>query len=156
MKKLINTLVAGMAIAFGRRAEFCNVAEGLYRDGSTTAIADNAFASLYLVTKAGSDAAHTDVCGASDVPKGVCQDILAAGDTGKVLLLGKGPTKIMQGSGAINADTFVVPDAAGQVKALPSSNGTYYVIGRTITACAGANEQVAVNDCFPFQVTVSS
>ena len=164
MKTLIRKIRAACAVAqllaFGRRQEFCNVAEGFHRDGQTTLIADAAIPSLYLLVKAGSDALHVNLCTAADRPRGVAQDKVAAGDYLKVALLGKGPTKPMQGGGAIPANTLVMPTAAGQVLAVPAAGtgngGTYWVVGESNTACAGAGEQLEVLDCFPYQLVVAN
>ena len=156
MKKFFKPLLAAMALVF-HRAEFTNVAEGFHRDGSITRTADAATATLYLVTTTGSDAAHFAIAGASDVPQGICQDIVGVGFVTKVLLLGKGPTKIAQGSAAIAAGDRVTVAAAGQCQTMNGiTNGTYYCIGQALTACAGAGEQFEIVDCFPFQVTVSA
>lgn len=131
--------------------------------GRATRLADAAFTSRYLLAKAGSDASHIAICTAADKPLGVVPDMTPTTDTDTsyplpVNFLGLNEdTERMIASGVIAIDAMVVPDAAGQVKSLPTSGGgTTYIIGKAVSAAAAAGDQIEVIPCFPYLVTIAT
>ena len=51
-------------------------------------------------------------------------------------------TERMIASGAIAIDNLITTDAGGQVRAVPSAAGTYWVLGKAKTAAVAQNDQV--------------
>lgn len=156
---LLVAAVAIIAFAWRRVNErnkfyMANIGEGVHEGGRDSLFADNAFATRYLVCKRGTDAEHIDVCTASDVPLGVVNDqTISATDLSTPLQVqyfggALNVTIRLQGSGAIAVDTLLVPDSAGQVKALPAGAGTYYVIGRCLQASSGAGDLLEASPLF--------
>jgi hypothetical protein len=132
-----------------------NVAEG-FQPAIKTYLADAAIATRYLLVKKGSNAAHVAVAGVGDIPIGFATDTPEAAEDGvavaKFGLLREGALGIA--SGAIAADDFLVPGAAGTVRKLPVTAGTYYIIGRA-TADAADTTQVEYTPTFPVQRIVT-
>jgi hypothetical protein len=133
----------------------------IFHKGRTTGLASSAaFTQRYLLCKYAGDGL-VDVCGASDTPYGVVPDMNPTTDTDlsyplPVNLLGLNEdSERMIASAAITAQSLVVPAAGGQIQALPSGAGTYWVVGRAVTAAINSGDQVNVIPCFPFQVTVA-
>jgi len=129
--------------------------------GRTTAVADAAFTSRYLIAKRGEYDYSIAIAGQGDTPYGVVPDMTPTTDTDlsyplPVNILGLNEdTERMIASGAIAIDNLLTTDAAGQVRPVPSSAGTYWVLGKAKTAAAGQNDQVEVIPSFPYQVTVA-
>lgn len=126
--------------------------------GRATRLADASFTLRYLLCKPGSDATHIAICTASDIPLGVVPDSTPTADQAAsdlsyplpVNLLGLNEdTERMVASGVIAVGAFVVADAAGKVKTLPTATGTYYIIGRALTAAAADLDLIEVAPCFP-------
>jgi len=117
--------------------------------------ADAAYAALRLVVE-GSDADHVKYPSAvTQIPVGVLVDgCEAAEDAVSVALLGRGETKVIKLNGTCNKGDWLcaedpATDATGKARAVPATNGAYWVIGRAMEA--GVDEQeIAVDDCFPF------
>jgi hypothetical protein len=135
-----------------KRVAFANIAEGQWLNGQKSYKADAGLANVgrYAVVKIGSDADHATVAVAADVgiAMGICTDeALAAEDSVNVALLGafKGTTFVQNSAaGAIAAGNLVVPDAGGQVKALPVGAGNYFIIGRALGPAAAQNDRVPI------------
>lgn len=78
------------------------------------------------------------ICGASDVPFGVAEDSVAAGEFCGVALLGAATGTVrMIASAAITAPAILVPTANGEVAALGAdgalvSETRYYVVGHAV------------------------
>lgn len=127
-------------------AHIANIAEGSHK-GRTTRATDAAITTRFLLGKIGSDANHIAVSGSSDIPIGVITDeSVAAEDLVNVNLLGcNAETQRMVASGVINAGDFIVPDASGKVKTLPGTTGTYYIVGRALTAAAADLDVIEVD-----------
>jgi len=129
--------------------------------GRATAVADAAFTSRYLIAKRGAYNYSIAVAGQGDVPYGVVPDMTPTTDTDlsyplPVNILGLNEdTERMICSGAINIDQLVTTDAAGQVRAVPATAGTYWVLGKAKTATVAQGDQVEVIPAFPHQVTVA-
>jgi hypothetical protein len=129
--------------------------------GRATAIADAAFTSRYLIAKRGAQYYSIAIAGQGDIPYAVVPDMTPTTDTSltyplPVNILGLNEdTERMICSGAIAIDQLLTTDAAGQVRPVPSSAGTYWVLGKAKTATATQGDQVEAIPCFPYQVTVS-
>ncbi|QBG47829.1 hypothetical protein EGM51_10655 [Verrucomicrobia bacterium S94] len=123
--------------------------------GSMTKIADAALSTQHLLVKFGSDADHIAVAGASDAPIGTCADTPAADDSAAVHLLGSFPGSItMVASETIEAGERVFAAAGGEVSTLPEANGDYFCVGVALTG-GGDGDEIEVDSCVPFTVTVS-
>ena len=78
------------------------------------------------------------ICGATDVPYGVAEDSVAAGEFCSVALLGAATGTVrMIASAAITAPALLVPTANGEVAALGAdgalvSETRYYVVGHAV------------------------
>jgi len=123
--------------------------------GSKPYVLDDALSAKYLLVKPGSAAGYAALCGTDGIPLGPVPDEGAAGDTVSVDLLGVAErTQIGVASGAIADGEFLVPGASGKVRKLPSSAGTYYIIGRA-TGAAADGELIEYQPSFPVQRVVT-
>jgi hypothetical protein len=156
--KYLKTLIAAMAVTFGHRQAFANIAEGVRANGCKTFKADAATTARNLRYKIGSDENHVALAGA-EAALGVSDDEAAAAeDAITVAILGaaKG-TKLGVGSAAIAANDYIVGAGSGKFQTLTDiANGTYYVEGRALTACAGNNSEFEFAPCFPYPVTIAN
>lgn len=126
----------GQKIRYG-----ANIAEGRHAD-SVTKKTDAAITTRHLLYKVGSDADHIAVAGASDQPIGtVADEATAAEQYVTVDLLGKGSTKRMVASEAINAGARVFAAASGKI----AGSGTV-LVGVALTAAGGDNDVIEVLD----------
>jgi hypothetical protein len=129
--------------------------------GRTTAVPDAAFTSRYLIAKRGAQYYSIAIAGQGDTPYAVVPDMTPTTDTDlsyplPVNILGLNEdTERMICSGALAIDQLLTTDAAGQVRALPATAGTYWVLGKAKTASVAQGDQVEVIPCFPYQVTVA-
>jgi hypothetical protein len=129
--------------------------------GCATAVADAPFTSRYLIAKRGAEYYSIAIAGQGDTPYGVVPDMTPTTDTDlsyplPVRILGLNEdTERMICSGALAIDQLLTTDAAGQVRALPSAAGTYWVLGKAKTATVAQGDQVEAIPCFPYQVTVA-
>ncbi len=119
-------------------------------------LADAALTTRYLLVKTGSDATHFAVSGAADKPLGVCIDEpSAAEEPATIAFLGAFSGTIrMVGSEAIAAGADVYAAASGKVQDEPGVAGTYYRVGRAVTACGADGEAFEVTPCLPQLVRV--
>jgi hypothetical protein len=139
-------------VKFRKAVCFANIAEGQHLNGNVTYKADAGLvgAGRYACVKLGSDASHITVSTAADVggTMGICTDeALAAEDSVNVAMLGaiKGTIKVQNSAaGAVAAGGLVVPDAGGQVKALPAGAGNYFIVGRALGAAAAQGDQIEI------------
>ena len=158
---LFSAAILGLALWISARTagkkltSLANVAEGFFA-GHKTYLSTAAIGSRYLLAKPGADAAHADVAVAADIPFGVFTDeAVGAEEPVNVNLLGTHhSTQLMVASGVIALGAFVVADAAGKIRTLPATTGTYYIIGRALTASAALNDLVVVDPCSPIQRVV--
>ena len=167
MTRILPTLQALAALLSGgtsrslsprrsRRPVFANVADGTHA-GSITTTANAVFASKYLLAKADSTPGQVLVCGASDAPVGVATDEAAVGDILALKLLATGAqTTRMVAAGAIAAEALLYTAANGQVQTEPATAGTYYLVGRSLTAATGAGDRLEVEPCLPVRLTVAA
>ncbi|MDB6108263.1 MAG: hypothetical protein JWR69_13 [Pedosphaera sp.] len=143
----------------GRNAqvEFANVAEGTHTNGQITRLTDAALATRFFVVKIGSDADHVAVSAANtDIPLGICTDEApAAEELVSIALLGAAPGTLKAVAGAaIAAGAFIQSNGDGTVITLKATSGTWYIIGRAITAAAAANDVIEFDPCLPIQRVV--
>lgn len=164
MKKLKSVLGCLIAAAFSlglaeptRRLRLNGLTDGTHADGKLGhLLADAALSTRYLLVKTGSDANHFAVSGASDKPLGVCLDEPAAAEdpaTVQLLGAGKGTVK-MVGSEAIAAGADVYAAANGKVQDQPAGAGSYWKVGRAVTACTGDADTFEVAPCQPQAVNI--
>lgn len=129
---------------------------GTHDRGMVPFVAEADFTLRHLLAKKGS-AANGIVLGTADAaPWGTCVDEPATGDGATVAVFGavKGTQKV-RASAAITAGVEVVAAAAGKVQALPVGAGTYYKVGRTITAAGADGDLIEIVPCYPVAVVVS-
>lgn len=145
----------------GLRRPFCtaNVETAAGTHEVLTRRADGAFTYRYLLCKAGSDANHVTVCGASDYPVGHTTDQPGgAEDIINVCPLNYSKRgRVMRCSTAIAAEVDVYTAAGGFVSALPAVAGTYYKVGRTTAAAVQESAGlygVPVAPCAPVKTIV--
>lgn len=133
-----------------------NVAEGTHA-GSITKLADAAITTRNLLVKIGTDAGHVALAGVSDIPLGVATDEPAAAeDPVNVALLGAhAGTLLGVASAAITAGDLVVAAANGKLRTLPTSAGTYHIVGRAIAAAGADGDTIEFVPSFPVQRVVS-
>jgi|GEM_PF-1260570 len=166
MKKLQTLLavIAGLALAFRRslygdeRLIAANTNPpscGTHEDGQISRLPDAALSVRHLLVKKGSDGDHIAIAGASDIPLGTVPDTASSAQVTEglvyktVLLLGRDDTKIMVASEAISAGADVYTAANGKVQDLPSSAGSYYLVGKALTDAAADGDEIEVADCYP-------
>ena len=126
-----------------------NIAEGTH-SGAITKLTDAAITARHLLYKLGTDAAHVAVSGAADLPWGTIDDEAAAAEENvAVQLLGKGSSKRMVASAAINAGVAVYAAASGKVAASGS-----VVVGISLSAATTDGDIIEVVDVAP--VTISN
>lgn len=119
-------------------------------------LADAAHTLRYLVVRRGSDANHFALGTASAEPLGICMDVpSAAEETGSVALFGVTPgTLLAVGSEAIAADADVYCAASGQLQDRPAVAGSYFKVGKAITACTGAGLPFELAHHRPVRVSI--
>lgn len=131
---------------------------GTHANGIVTKKCDAVLSVADLLVKIGSDADHVAVTAASteapfgfsDAPTDAIEDEVA------VRLPGKGgDTKLGWSGAAIAVGDRLVPAANGRVTPLPTGSGTYWVVGKALSAASGAGEPVEIDDCHPYPVVVS-
>ena len=120
--------------------------------------ADAAYARRRLVML-GSDDNHVKTPDAADAkPVGVLADGCDAAEAPvDYELLGKGETKIVTLSGTIDKGDLVVctADSSGKCRELPTSAGTYYVIGEALVDGVDGQD-LEIKDCEPRAVIVQN
>lgn len=124
-----------------------NVGEGNW-GGLKSYLTDAVIGTRYLVGKLGSDAEHIAVAVHGDIPLGVITDEAGgANEPVTVQLLGSHPGTVkVVADAAIAAGAFVVlATTAGRVRTLPGTTGTYYIIGRALTAAGAAGDELTVD-----------
>lgn len=143
----------GLAVLLIKRARhgglvLANIAEGRHSTGNVTRLTDAALTTRYLVVKKGTDDSHVAVANAqADVPIGVVTDEATAAEANvNVFLCGPGEgTVFMVAAGTIAVGDWLFVGAAGGGKVSPvlAVAGTYFPIGRALTAGA-ANDLIEV------------
>jgi hypothetical protein len=127
----------------------------IFQDGRATYLADNAFTVRYLLAKIGSDVNHIDICAVGDIPLGFVPDMNPSADGDltyplpvSILCLAGNETQRGVANAAITLGDFLVPAGAGKVKTCPFTTGTWYVVGRALTAAAANNDLVHIAPMF--------
>ena len=133
--------------------------------GTESLFPDAAIAFPFALVKTGSDDRHfAATANAGDIPRGivlhdtVSSDDALAGIKKTVAILGLYPESLpVPSSAPIAAGAQVVADPAnpGQVKQLPATAGTYYVIGRSRFAVVTAGDPVSLIHQVPVAVTIA-
>ena len=144
--------------AFERRSgvfALSNAIDTGTHDGIITRSADSAIG-RYIVVKEGSTAGSgVAICGAGDLPLGVTIDEAAASSArisfAPFALSG---TKLLTASEAISIGDTIYTAASGKVQNEPASAGTYYRIGRALTAAAADGDYIEVETHAPIKVVV--
>jgi hypothetical protein len=129
-----------------------------HENGRITLESDVAITLEFAAVKAGSTAARVAVTAAStDVPLGIAESKTdGEGYNVAVRLYGKGAdTKPAVAGDAITRLARVIATADGKHIALPTDAGTYYVVGRALTAAAADGDLFELDDCHPVPVVVS-
>jgi predicted RecA/RadA family phage recombinase len=130
--------------------------DGIRPDGILSKKADAALTVKHYLVKTGTDADHVAViAAASDEPLGVCIDEATAAEDGvSVKLLGacKG-TVLMVANETITAGEDVYSGTDGRVQDLPAVAGTYWKVGRSVTAST-ADLEIEVEPCTPRKVVI--
>jgi predicted RecA/RadA family phage recombinase len=130
--------------------------DGIRPDGILSKKADAALTVKHYLVKTGTDADHIAViAAASDEPLGVCIDEATAAEDGvSVKLLGacKG-TVLMVANETITAGEDVYSGTDGRVQDLPAVAGTYWKVGRSVTAST-ADLEIEVEPCTPRKVVI--
>jgi hypothetical protein len=139
-----------------RVLRLANLGVSEHDTGIISLYADAVPAQRYLLVKQGSDATHFALCGAADRPLGpVSDEVEAIEDLAAVRHLGayKGTTTMI-GNGALAADIDIYTAANGKVQGEPTTAGTFWLVGRSKTACAGDATEFEVTPRAPVKVVV--
>jgi hypothetical protein len=130
---------------------------GTHADGKITRKCDAALADGVVVKK-GTDDEHVAVAtAATDNPLGLATSATdAAEDSVGVELFSSPGTKKGVALAAIAVGARVCAATAGKVQTLPTTvDGTYYVIGRAITAAADADDEIEYEGHVPYPVVIT-
>lgn len=123
-------------------------------DGPITRVADAAI-SRYLLVKIGATDTSVDVNGVTDRPIGsTANEASAANDRIPVKLLSDDETSLLVASEAISVGDTIYTAASGKVQNEPATAGTYYRIGRALTAAAADGDLIEVVTNPPIKVVV--
>lgn len=156
LASLVATFVAGLRQQFTTANGETSVGR---HARAFTKLSDGAHASRHLLVKLGSDTDHVAPTGAGDRPIGVTDDQPdAAEEPINVHFLPYGGTKRLIVTAAIAEDADVYTAANGQVQALPTAAGTYYLVGTTRSASALSTDTlnyVEVETCRPVKLVIS-
>lgn len=137
------------------RIALCNIGEGTFAEGRVSKLADAAVTTRYLLAKEGSDADHFDICGAANRPWGVITDEAAIGDMVNLELFGLiNRSILMVASEAITAGSDIYAAANGKVQDEPATAGTFYRVGRALTAAGADGDVLSVIPLPPVKVIV--
>jgi hypothetical protein len=114
--------------------------------------------SAFAFVKAGSEAGSVAATTApTEQPIGTAMhDTDAKGDDVAIELPGGSPgTKLAVAGGAISALARICAGEGGKAVALPSAAGTYWVVGRALTAATAEGDEIEFEGCVPYPVTVA-
>jgi hypothetical protein len=154
-------LLASIALLAWRarkpKVHFANIAEGRRATGNRSYLADAAIATRFFVVKQGSDADHIAASAANtDIPLGVCTDEpTAAEESANVAIFGaaQGTIKVVA-QAAITAGALVQSNGDGKIITLKATTGTWYILGRAITAAAADGDVIEIAHYVPVQRVV--
>lgn len=107
----------------------------------------DSLAQPYLLTKVAAGG-QAELCGATDEPLGPCLDTPLVGERATILHLGaiKGTLTLVAAEAVADGER-VYTAAGGQVSV--TAAGGSYLVGRAVTAAAGAGQNLEVVPCFP-------
>ena len=130
--------------------------DGIHANGKITLRADAALTTRYLAVKRGSDVDHVAVCGAADKPLGICLDEPSAAEEPAAIGLfgGLHGTCLAVASEAIAADDDVFTAANGKLQNEPATAGTYYLVGKAVTAAAADGDAFEIIPRAPLKFVV--
>ncbi len=131
--------------------------DGNHTSGVITKRADAVHTARHLLVKVGSNADHIAICTDGDLPLGVCSDEPSAiEDPANVQLLGAVPgTLLAVASEAITVGSLLYTADDGKVQNTPAGAGTYYQVGRAITASSADGDVLEMVPCMPIALVVS-
>lgn len=120
--------------------------------------AQTAIPTKYLLGKLGTLPSDIAICEENDFPIGIITDEAEAPTAdGKgivnVSLLGSSDTLLAVADTAISAGDILVPASGGKVSTLPSTAGTYAMVGVALTG-GGINQVIEFMSCVPQQHVV--
>jgi hypothetical protein len=130
---------------------------GRHASGKVTRKCDAALAAAVFVKK-GTDDNHVAVTTApTECPLGLTTHATDAieDEVGVELPGASEGTKLATASAAIDVNDRICATAAGKAVKLPAGAGTYYVIGRAITAASGDGVDFEFEGCAPYPVVVA-
>lgn len=156
-------LAIGVAVMFlhatfsDRRGVFAlaNAIDTGTHDGAITKVTDAAIG-RYIVVKEGATVGTTvAISGAGDRPLGVTtNEAAAAADRVPVAPFALSGTKLLTASEAIAVGDTIYTAASGKVQNEPGAAGTYYRIGRALSAAAADGDLIEVESHAPIKVVV--
>lgn len=141
--------INGFLRAFEPREECHNsFAAKPHPHGNIQLVAEAVMAVPFLLVKKGAAAGSFDLCGVNDEPLGVATDTVAVAEKGNVEHFGatQGSLTVIAAA-AIAAQVRVYTAAAGKISSTGGA-GTY-LVGRSVTAAAAANDEIEIVPCFP-------
>lgn len=137
-----------------RTVQLANIAEGQHlASQGFSRYAEVALTERFLLVKQGTADNQVNICGAADVPLGVCTDEVATADIAAVPVnvqsFNSDLTLKMVASAAIAAGAQLEPAASGRVVTLVLGAGTTsYIIGTALTPAGAAGDVIEVAPCF--------
>jgi len=154
--RILSVLTRLFGYRFDGTLKLANIAEGTHVD-SVTKLADAAITTRYLLVKEGTDVDHIATCGADECPVGVCEDEPSAAEMPvNVALFGCAQrTRKMVASEEISSMALVYTAADGKVQDEPAVAGTYYRVGRALTAASTDGDEIEVDPYPPLAFEVS-
>lgn len=117
---------------------------------------DAAVTTRHLLWKEGSTAGTgAALCGANALPLGTIDNTESStGIAQTVILLGKEATVKMVANAALSIGSWAYTAASGKVQGTPTTTGTFYKVGRLLTASGADGDIVEVESIVPQPVTV--
>lgn len=158
MKKFL-IILGGIAAMYHRLCGHVAMANLItatrYNNGIKTYTANEAVLRNALVKF---DTTETTVlnCATTAIPIGIANAELASGDPGAIRVLGACPgTEIGIADAAIAKDALLAPGTtAGRIRTLPATTGTWWVVGKALTAAGAAADEFEFAPCAPYKVVV--
>lgn len=146
------TICGGSAICM----DLANVvAPGTHGDSRIPRKSESTISDRHLLVKQGVAADGVALCGAHDLPVGICTDTPDSGDYAAIRLLASCPATCLGiAAGAISERQPLYTAANGQIQTEPETAGTYYLVGYSIGSATGQGEQFEFEPCAPRRVTI--
>jgi hypothetical protein len=131
-----------------------DVAAGIHDDLQVTLEA--AVGTRHLLLRPGTAARSALLGTVANRPLGFAEDEGAIGDVIACYPLGFGRRTVLgRSAAAITSGDQLTAAAAGKVIKTPTAAGTYWVVGSAWGDAAGADEDIELIPCTPYQVTVT-